>query len=46
VVMALLQSKSEADRLDRQLRRTCSATNQHDLADAATANTKGLPTFQ
>jgi hypothetical protein len=44
--MVLLLSMNEADRLARQHRRTASATINHGLLEAATANTKGLPTFQ
>jgi hypothetical protein len=36
-LMVALQSKSEADRLARQLGRTIGATNNHDLAGAITA---------
>jgi len=36
-LMVRLQSKSEADRLTRQLGRTCSATNSHHVVEAATA---------
>jgi hypothetical protein len=35
--MVALQSKSEADRLARQLGRTIGATNNHDVAGAITA---------
>jgi hypothetical protein len=44
-IMALLLSMNEADCLARQHRRTTVTTN-HALVEAATANTKGLPTFQ
>jgi hypothetical protein len=36
-LMVALQSKSEADRLARQLGRTSSATSNHELAGAITA---------